>query len=181
MKIILHKSFGQIEIETASDKEAIMQASFWSELPDVCPLCDAGVHLHYRETKEQYEYFELHCGGQPSHRTQFGQYKSGGFYYKRDSWEVRTHQNLLQADREEFDRQQPQSDHDWKSERPTTAGEFADDEQIQTAFSAIRSRLGEPWHKKPDETRDQYLDRLRRQYKQIVEMQAKNNELSKTV
>lgn len=168
MKIILRKSFGEIQIETADDKDAIMQASFWSELPDLCPICGETLYLHYRETKDEYKYFELHCRGEEPHRTQFGQYKHGGLFYKRD-WGVASFLSPTAADREEFDREQEKRDAEWKSERPIAAPDrFADDTQVQVAYEAIRSVLGEPWRSKPDETRDQYLARLRRQYQGLV-------------
>lgn len=92
MKIRLNKSFGEIEIETSDDKDAIAQASFWSELPDVCPLCGANLFLHFRVTKEgNYKYYELHCAGQPRHFTQFGQYVTGGLFYKSNSWAEHTY------------------------------------------------------------------------------------------
>jgi hypothetical protein len=100
MKIKLVKSFGQIEIDTADDKDAIAQASFWSELPDLCPLCGETLYLHYRVTKEgDYKYYELYCRGEPKHFTQFGQYKSGGLFYKAGSWAEHTF-NSVQSERD---------------------------------------------------------------------------------
>lgn len=176
MKIILPKTFGTIEIETADDKDAIAQASFWSELPDLCPVCSETLFLHYRETKDDgYKYYELHCRGEVSHRSQLGQYKSGGLCYKRD-WQETSFAPVTVADCQEWEREQPpaRDDHKWESERPLLDSYgFDDDEQIQTAFTAIRDRMGEPWKKKADEGRDDYLARLRRQYKQLLEMQTK--------
>ena len=172
MKIVLQKTLGTIEIETADDKDAIAQASFWSELPDHCPICGETLFLHYRETKDDgFKYYELHCRGDVTHRSQFGQYKSGGLFYKRD-WQEASFAPATVADRQDWEREQARNDHKWQTERPLH-DEFEDDDQIQAAFKAIRDRLGEPWKKKPDESRDQYLERLRRQYKQILEMQQK--------
>lgn len=175
MQIILKRSFGEIRIETADDKEAIAQASFWSELPDECPTCGAGLFLHYRETKEDgYKYYELHCRGEVQHRSQFGQYKSGGLFYKRE-WAEASFAPPTVADRQEFDREQEKRDASWKWPRPweQVPEEFADDAQIQAAFKAITKIGGTPWKKQPDEDRDQYLERLRRQYKKICEMEAR--------
>ncbi len=100
MELKLIKSFGEITIQTADDKDAIAQASFWSELPDLCPMCAAGLYLHFRITKEgDYKYYELYCQGKPKHFTQFGQYKTGGLFYKAESWAEHTF-NSVQSERD---------------------------------------------------------------------------------
>lgn len=73
-----------IKIESDDSKELIQQAAFWQELPTECPECKASVHFSYRAPKN-FEYYGLRCSGKVTHECNFGQLKSGGFFYK-DDW-----------------------------------------------------------------------------------------------
>lgn len=154
MKIKLNKTFGEIEIETADDKEAIAQASFWSELPNNCPMCGAELFLHYRETKDDgYKYYELHCRGQQTHYTQFGQYKTGGLFYKNNSWQERTFSSVQDERNAEIAKyDQPQS-------------EYAP--RIANAKKAIIELGGKIEPQGRGESDKEYFDSLSAQYKRL--------------
>lgn len=68
-------------------KEVIKNASFFTTLPQKCPLCDSAVHLNYRSPKE-FHYYGLRCVGPTTHECNFGAHKEGGtlFYKGTDSW-----------------------------------------------------------------------------------------------
>jgi hypothetical protein len=77
-----------VEFESADVADIIKRAAFWSELPKVCPLCQAPIVFFYRNPKDN-DYYGLHCTGPRPHETNFGQYKltEKGFYYKgTSSW-----------------------------------------------------------------------------------------------
>jgi hypothetical protein len=153
MKIRLYRSFGEIEIEMADDKEAIAQASFWSELPNNCPLCGAELFLHYRETKDDgYKYYELHCRGDKTHYTQFGQYKTGGLFYKQNAWAERTfnsYQDERDAEINKFDQQ------------PSLG------ERIEKGIAAIKKLGGTVSPQGKNESDKDYLESLLEQHSRL--------------
>jgi hypothetical protein len=78
----------KVNLESPDLQQLIKDAAFWSELPQVCPLCRASVVLFYRNPKGN-DYYGLRCVGPQTHETNFGQFKetAKGFYYKgASSW-----------------------------------------------------------------------------------------------
>lgn len=75
-----------VELSSESVKEIIEQASFWSSLPKVCPLCKSLVTFTHRQTKDGDNYWGMACLGQTKHESNFGVYKNTerGLYYKRE-------------------------------------------------------------------------------------------------
>jgi hypothetical protein len=83
----LFKGSTTITLEAPSPKELIQQLSFYSQLPQECPVCGAGLAFSYREA-QGYKFWSLVCSGKPQHESVFGQYKAdGGLFYKA-AWTV---------------------------------------------------------------------------------------------
>jgi hypothetical protein len=79
-----------VEVERNDSKELIVQASFWSSLPDACQVCGATLELFHRETSNGDDYYGMKCTGEPPHQSNFGIYKdkNKGLFYKGErSWE----------------------------------------------------------------------------------------------
>jgi hypothetical protein len=153
MKITIYKTFGEVQVESADDKELICGASFWSELPNQCPLCAADLYLHYRETKDDgYKYYELHCRGQQTHYTQFGQYKTGGLFYKANSWAERTF-NSVQDERDAEIA---------KYDKPDDLGK-----RIERGIAAIKALNGTVSPQGKNESDKDYYESLVEQYNRL--------------
>lgn len=149
LKYTIHKSFGSIEIEAKDDKDAFEQMTLWAELPDACPVCATSIYPHFRKTPNgDYKYYELYCTGTPQHRTQLGQYKTGGLYYKSAAWEVRSAYN--NQDDEEGDAPPPVE---------TVADRLA---RAKDAFASVGVVVPK---QKPNESDDEYLGRLKSVYR----------------
>lgn len=75
-----------VEISSDNIKQIIEQASFWSSLPNECPLCGYPLVFFHRLTKEDDSYWGQACTGTTIHEANFGVYKKEerGFYYKGD-------------------------------------------------------------------------------------------------
>lgn len=74
-----------IKIDAEDSKELIQQGAFWQSLPTECPTCKASIHFSYR-APGNFQYYGLKCNNpKQSHECNFGQLKSGGFFYK-DDW-----------------------------------------------------------------------------------------------
>jgi hypothetical protein len=83
----LFKGATTVTLEAPSPKELIQQLSFYSQLPQECPICSSGLAFSYRET-QGYKFWSLVCSGEPQHESVFDQYKAdGGLFYKA-AWTV---------------------------------------------------------------------------------------------
>ncbi|HRJ90062.1 MAG TPA: hypothetical protein PLX39_15400 [Pyrinomonadaceae bacterium] len=98
IKIEILKSFGTIRLEAANEKDVFKSAGFWTEIPDVCPECEADLFLRQRTAQQKYEYFEIVCRGAEPHVSNLGQFTTGGLYYK-NTWEP----DRIGRDREEHE------------------------------------------------------------------------------
>lgn len=88
MKLVLHLGRTDLEFEGASAKDIIRATSFWQELPDMCPICQAGISLTFRSPQGN-DYYGMRCFGQVPHEVNFHQHKEGGgLYYVADEWKV---------------------------------------------------------------------------------------------
>lgn len=76
-----------VTVAAETVKEVIQQASFFTELPTKCPLCDSPVHFNFRNPGN-FNYYGLRCTGTNPHECNFGAHKEGGtlFYKGKDSW-----------------------------------------------------------------------------------------------
>jgi hypothetical protein len=84
--VVLFGGGVSVEVEASNPKGVIEQASFWSSLPQTCPVCGSSLSLDFHEDK--YKFYSLLCSGPTRHRSNLGQYKSGdGLFYKGD-WEI---------------------------------------------------------------------------------------------
>lgn len=88
-----------VELSGDSVKDIIEQASFWSSLPRVCPICKSQLQFSYRQTKDGDSYWGQVCQGQPKHEANFGVYKNSerGLYYKGE-WKVAFQSNSQTSD-----------------------------------------------------------------------------------
>ena len=77
----------KVTVTGESVKEVIKNASFFTTLPQKCPLCDSAVHLNYR-SPQTFHYYGLRCVGPTIHECNFGAHKEGEtlFYKGTDSW-----------------------------------------------------------------------------------------------
>lgn len=89
MKAILTLGRTTLEFEGQNFKDLIKQMAFAQELPDVCPICEAGVCLTYREPQGNI-YYGMRCFGQIPHEVNFHLRKppSEEIYYIADEWKV---------------------------------------------------------------------------------------------
>ena len=80
---------GDMTVAVKSDNqcELIELAAFFSELPKVCPKCQAPVAFTSRKP-QGYDYYGMRCTGSPTHETTFGKNKEGGtlFYKSSEPW-----------------------------------------------------------------------------------------------
>lgn len=68
--------------------KVLEELAFFSELPKVCPTCQAEMFFYFRNPQD-FTYYGLKCTGQPAHECTFGQKKDGsGLFYKKDTWDV---------------------------------------------------------------------------------------------
>jgi len=76
-----------VTVTAETEKEVIKKASFFTELPTKCPLCDSPVHFNFRNPKD-FNYYGLRCTGPNPHECNFGAHKEGDtlFYKGKDSW-----------------------------------------------------------------------------------------------
>lgn len=77
----------KVTVTGESVKDVIKHASFFTTLPQKCPLCDSPVHLNYR-SPQTFHYYGLRCVGPTIHECNFGAHKEGEtlFYKGTDSW-----------------------------------------------------------------------------------------------
>lgn len=82
-KAIVHLFGGttDIEVQADSQQDLIRQLKFYSNLPQVCPICKAAIGFDYHEA-EGFKFYSLSCSGPVRHEANFGQYKAGGLFYK---------------------------------------------------------------------------------------------------
>jgi hypothetical protein len=83
----LFKGSTTVTLEAPSPKELIQQLSFYSQLPQECPVCGSGLAFSYREA-QGYKFWSLVCSGKPQHEATFGQYKADGGLFYKNSWTV---------------------------------------------------------------------------------------------
>lgn len=76
-----------ITLEAPSPKELIQQLSFYSQLPQDCPVCGSSLGFTYREA-QGYKFWGIICAGLPQHQTNFGQFKADGGLFYKGSWGV---------------------------------------------------------------------------------------------
>lgn len=110
-----------VEIASEDVKKIVEQASFWSNLPKVCPLCQTPLVFFHR-TPQDNEYFGLACTGPVIHESNFGQYKQTerGLYYKGE-WQdaYAAYQGASRGQGDEPNGQQPNQPNDYASATQT--------------------------------------------------------------
>lgn len=77
---------GEAEISGDTPHDLIMQASFWSSLPTVCPVCYSPLTWRYTVAQDKHKFYALVCTGEQPHDTNLGQKQDGNntLYYKGD-------------------------------------------------------------------------------------------------
>lgn len=95
------------KVRGESQREIIQMAAFFSELPTVCPVCQARVQFTSRHP-QGYDYYGMRCAGKPSHETTFGAHREGGtLYYKANepwtAWEPASRPDDAAADPKTYD------------------------------------------------------------------------------
>lgn len=89
--INVHVSIGDRLKATVSGedpKKVIENVAFFSELPDICPICQSVTSFSFRNPKD-FSFYGMRCSGTPAHECTFGQRREGnGLFYKgQDSWD----------------------------------------------------------------------------------------------
>lgn len=89
--ISIHVSIGdclKATVSGANPKEVIEDIAFFSELPDICPICKSTTSFSFRNPKD-FQFYGMRCSGTPAHECTFGQRREGnGLFYKgQDSWD----------------------------------------------------------------------------------------------
>ena len=89
MKILGGNATIVIEGDTA--KDIFKEADLWGSLPDKCPKDGSALTLGYRNTKDDYHYYELVSTGNPTWTLSLGQAKKGNalFYDRKKEWQTR--------------------------------------------------------------------------------------------
>lgn len=69
-------------------KKVVENIAFFSELPDICPICQNSTVFSFRNPKD-FQFYGMRCSGTPAHECTFGQRREGnGLFYKgQDSWD----------------------------------------------------------------------------------------------